>query len=167
MGKAALRPGARQHRRLGHRRSLSGRGHRLYGPQIEGGKLLDAALASIARQANTEGEGRALLVFNPAPWVRTDLVTLEARTLDRSQPFKIVDASGRPVPYQIIKDDGTDKAIFFAEGRSRPWDSSSIAWCQAPSRPEFSTDLVVSGLKLANSSVEIEIDREHRETSSR
>ena len=45
----------------------------------EGGKLLDSALASIAHQANTEGEGRAILIFNPSPWERTDLVSLDSR----------------------------------------------------------------------------------------
>ena len=125
--------------------------------RIEGGKLLEAALGTLARQANTEGEGRALLVFNPAPWVRTDLVTLEARTLDRSQPFRIVDASGRPVPYQMIQDGGAENAIFFAE------DVPGLGFKQyrlvsSPEQPEFSTDLVVSGLKLANSAVEVEID---------
>ena len=29
--------------------------------------------------------------------------------------FKIVDPAGRLVPYQIIKEDGADKTIFFAE----------------------------------------------------
>jgi alpha-mannosidase len=123
----------------------------------EGGKLLDSALASIARQANTEGEGQAILIFNPSPWERTDLVSLKSRDLPSSGLFKIIDIAGRLVPYQIIKEDGTDKAIFFAE------EVPGLGFKQyrllpSQNRPEFSTDLVVSGFKLANSSVEIAVD---------
>jgi alpha-mannosidase len=125
--------------------------------KLEGGKLLEAALASIARRANTEGEGRAILIFNPSPWLRTDLVSLDSHDLPSAGSFKIVDPAGRLVPYQMIKADGADKTIFFAE------EVPGLGFKQyrlVPSqiKPDFSTDLVVSGLKLGNSSVEIEID---------
>jgi alpha-mannosidase len=125
--------------------------------KLEGGRLLEAALAPIARQANTEGEGRAMLVFNPSPWPRTDLVSLKSSDLPSSGLFRIIDIAGRSVPYQIINEDGTDKAIFFAE------EVPGLGFKQyrliaSQNKPEFSTDLVVSGLKLANSAVDIEID---------
>ncbi len=121
--------------------------------KIEGGKLLDAALASIAHRANTEGEGRALLVFNPSTWARTDLVTLLALPAS----FKIVDPAGRPVPYQIINEDSADKAIFFAE-EVPGLGFKEYRLVPSPNKPEFQTDLVVSGLKLANSEIEIEVN---------
>ena len=133
--------------------------------KVEGGELLGAALASIAHQANTEGEGQAILVFNPSPWVRTDLVSLDLNESRGPQSrgsalpglFKIVDLAGRSVPYQIIKDDGTEKAIFFAdEVPGLGFKQYRLIATQA--KPDFSTDLTVSGLKLANSSIEIEID---------
>ena len=125
--------------------------------QREGGKLLEAALASIARQADTQGEGRALLVFNPSPWVRTDLVALDSSRLDASKPFRIVDAAGRAVPYQVIQDDGTEKAIFFAEAVPG-LGFKTYRLVQGASHSEFPTDLEVSGLRLANSAVEVELD---------
>ena len=123
----------------------------------DGGKLLDSALTSIARQANTEGEGQAMLVFNPAPWERTDLVSLKSSDLPGSGSFKIVDIAGNSVPYQIIKEDGTDKAIFLGEGVPG-LGFKQFRLVPSPGRPDFSTDLAVSGLKLANSSLEIVID---------
>ena len=125
--------------------------------KLEGGKLLDSALASIARGANTEGEGQAILIFNPSPWERTDLVSLNSRDLAGSNSFRIIDIAGRSVPYQIIKEDGTEKAIFFA-GEVPGLGFKQYRLVPSQNRPEFSTDLVVSGLRLANSSVEIEID---------
>jgi alpha-mannosidase len=127
--------------------------------KLEGGKLLDSALALIARRANTEGEGRAILIFNSTPWERTDLVSLKSRDLPGSGSFKIIDIAGRSVPYQIIKEDGADKAIFFAEGVPG-LGFKQYRLLPSQNRPEFSTDLVVSGLTLANSSVEIAIDED-------
>jgi alpha-mannosidase len=125
--------------------------------KLEGGKLLDSALGSIARKANTEGEGRALLIFNPTPWERADLVSLNSKDLPGSRSFRIIDIAGRSVPYQIIKEEGADKAIFFAEGVPG-LGFKQYRLVPSQNRPEFSTDLAVSGLKLANSSLEIAID---------
>jgi alpha-mannosidase len=125
--------------------------------RLEGGKLLDSALASIANRANTEGEGQAILIFNPTPWERTDLVSVKSSDLPDSRPFKIIDIAGRSVLYQIIKEDGTDKTIFFAEGVPG-LGYKMYRWVPTQSRPEFSTDLTVAGFKLANSAVEVEID---------
>jgi alpha-mannosidase len=127
--------------------------------KLQGGRLLDSALASIAGRTNTQGEGRAILIFNPSPWERTDLVSLKSKDLPGSGSFRIIDNAGRSVPYQIIKEDGTDEAIFFAE------EVPGLGYKQFrlvpnQTRPDFSTDLVVSGLNLANSSVEIEIDED-------
>jgi alpha-mannosidase len=125
--------------------------------KLEGGKLLDAALASIARQANTEGQGRAMLVFNPTPWERTDLVSLDSKNLPRSGPFNIMDNAGRSVPYQIIHEGGADEAIFFA-GQVPGLGFKQYRMVPSPNKLQFPSDLEVSGLRISNASVEIEID---------
>ncbi|MCL5005492.1 MAG: glycosyl hydrolase-related protein, partial [Acidobacteria bacterium] len=121
------------------------------------GKVLNSALASIARHANTQGEGRAILVFNSSPWARTDLASLEAGDYPASGLFKIVDTAGRTVPHQIIQEDGASKALFFAENVPG-LGFKQYRLVPSQSRPEFATDLAVSGLKLANDRLEVEID---------
>ena len=49
-----------------------------------GGRILDSALTTIAKQVNTQGEGHAVLIFNPLPWERTGLVSLDAVLLRRA-----------------------------------------------------------------------------------
>jgi alpha-mannosidase len=125
--------------------------------KLAGGKLLDGALTTIARQVNTQGEGRAILVFNSLPWERTDLVSLDSGYLAGLRNFKIIDNTGRLVPYQIVGQAGAEKALFFAD-KVPGLGFRQYRLVASQKQPEFSTDLVVSGLKLANSVIEVEID---------
>jgi alpha-mannosidase len=51
------------------------------------------AVSHLGEQIDTTGPGRAVLVFNPSSWERTDVVTVE-----ETRPARIVDADGTPVP---------------------------------------------------------------------
>jgi alpha-mannosidase len=69
----------------------------------KGRELLDNSLMSIARRISFKKEYRqAVTVFNPLSWERTDPVVL---TLDvEGQPnthYKIIDAEGNEIPYQL------------------------------------------------------------------
>jgi alpha-mannosidase len=123
-----------------------------------GGKMLNSALSTIAKQVNTQGEGRAVLIFNSLPWERTGMVSLDAVILCRAQHFNIVDAAGHAVPYQLEGEGGTAKALFFAERSAGNGVQGVSRGGQPTSRPKFATDLVVSGLTLANSQIEVVID---------
>jgi len=122
-----------------------------------GGKVLNSALATIAKHVNTQGEGHAVLIFNPLPWERTGIVSLDAGYFTGLKHFKIVDAAGHDVPYQIEDEAGTAKALFFAE-KVPGMGYKEYRVVASEEQPEFSTDLVVSGLTLANSQVEVVID---------
>jgi alpha-mannosidase len=125
--------------------------------KIQGKKILDSSLATIGRQVDTQGKGRAILVFNSLPWERTDLVSLDSSNFAGLKYFKIIDNTGRLVPYQIIKEGGVEKALFFAD-RVPGLGYRQFRVVGSDSRPDFETDLKVSGFKLANSQVEVDID---------
>ncbi|HEX6681764.1 MAG TPA: glycoside hydrolase family 38 C-terminal domain-containing protein [Candidatus Limnocylindrales bacterium] len=55
-----------------------------------------AAIAHLGERIDTTGPGRALVVFNPSSWDRTDVVTVES-----AQPGRIVDAGGAAVPSAV------------------------------------------------------------------
>jgi len=123
----------------------------------DGGQLLNSALTTIAKRINTQGEGRAVLIFNSLPWERTDLVSLDAGYFAGLNHFKILNAAGQTVPYQLEDAAGTDKALFLAEKvPGMGYKEYRIVASEEP--PKFSTDLVVSGLTLANNQVEVVID---------
>ncbi|HXW14781.1 MAG TPA: glycoside hydrolase family 38 C-terminal domain-containing protein [Terriglobia bacterium] len=123
----------------------------------DGGKILNSALSTISKQVNTQGEGRAVLIFNPLPWERTGLVTLDSTYFTGLDHFKISDAAGNAVPYQIEADAGTAKALFFA-GKVPGMGYKEYRVAASAEQPPFPTDLTVSGLTLANSQVEVAID---------
>lgn len=129
-----------------------------YGDIRDGGnRILNSALATIARRVNTRGEGRALLVFNSLPWERTDLVKLNRSYLSGFDHFKIVDAAGRPVTYQVENDSG---AAMFIAANVPGLGYKEYRVVASSERPDFPTDLKVAGLTLSNSQLEVVIDPE-------
>ncbi len=122
-----------------------------------GGNVLNTALSTIAQHVNTQGEGRAVLVFNSLPWGRTGLVSLDAGYFAGLQHFKIVDAGGHAVPYQVVEEPGATKCLLFAE-KVPGMGYKEYRIVASEEAPKFSTDLVVSGLTLANSQIEVVID---------
>ncbi|MGO8787222.1 MAG: alpha-mannosidase [Terriglobia bacterium] len=123
----------------------------------DGGKLLDSALTTVAKRVNTQGDGRAVLIFNSLPWERTGLASLDAGYFAGLKHFKILDAAGKAVPYQVEEEAGNTKALFFAE-KVPGMGYKEYRVVAAEEQPKFTTDLEVSGLTLANDQVEVVID---------
>ena len=71
-------------------------------------EAMDHAVEKIALNMATEGPGRPVLLFNPLPWQRTDVVIADFLLPDFSTPFKLLDSEERPLPVQII--DQVDQA---------------------------------------------------------
>ena len=122
-----------------------------------GGSILNSALTTIGKQVNTQGAGHAVLIFNPLPWERTGLVSLDQTYFAGLKHFAISDAAGHSVPYQIETDKGTAKALFFADAVPG-MGYKEYRLTASAEEPKFATDLTVSGFTLANSQVEAEID---------
>jgi len=67
------------------------------------GGALERALTVLARRASTRGEGDAVIVFNPLPWRRTDIVQV---TLDYDkvpEHLTVQDAVGAPWAAQVVE----------------------------------------------------------------
>ena len=69
---------------------------------------LDRSLDEIARNMDTEGQGKAVLLFNALPWDRKDVIVTNFLLPDFSTPFQLLDSEGHPVPVQIVEQ--TDQA---------------------------------------------------------
>ncbi|MFB3788934.1 MAG: alpha-mannosidase [bacterium] len=65
---------------------------------------LEARFRGIASLIDTQGEGTALVVFNPLSWERTDIVRAEVGFSDGGvRDLQLLDPLGQPVPVQIMK----------------------------------------------------------------
>jgi alpha-mannosidase len=125
--------------------------------KADGGKILNSALTTIGKQVNTQGAGRAVLVFNSLPWERSGLVSLDSSYFAGLKHFAISDTTGHPVTYQIEAEAGTAKALFFAE-KVPGLGYKEYRVTASAEEPKFTTDLTVAGLTLTNSQVEVVID---------
>jgi alpha-mannosidase len=83
-----------------------------------GKEVLDEAVGDLAAQVKTTGPGLALIVFNPLSWNRTDVVEAEVEFPELTREFRVTDAQGQPIPYQLVgRDDRVRRAklLFVAE----------------------------------------------------
>jgi len=59
-----------------------------------GREHLSGSLAAIASQVNTQGEGAAVVVFNPLSWTRTDLVEADVQLSAAAPNVRVVESTG-------------------------------------------------------------------------
>jgi len=79
-----------------------------------GSHELASALQSIARQVNTTKfkKGRAIVVFNPLSWTRTDVARVALERGDRNT-YAIFDGEGKELPSQDVWTDRYTREILF------------------------------------------------------
>jgi len=117
--------------------------------KLEGGRLLDRAVKTIASRVDTSKLGRSLIVFNSLPWSRDGVVEVEG--LD---DVMLVDSEGSPVPVQ--HDAETGKLIFIARGvPGLGYKAYSI---REAGGEDAETDLRAEGLTLENSFLKVVVD---------
>ncbi|HMD31953.1 MAG TPA: glycoside hydrolase family 38 C-terminal domain-containing protein, partial [Candidatus Acidoferrales bacterium] len=78
-----------------------------------GQEHLEHALEVIAAQVDTQGNGAAVLVFNPLAWKRTDVVMADVQLAAPAAEVEVRDAAGRAVIAQKIFSQGTRVRVRF------------------------------------------------------
>jgi alpha-mannosidase len=83
-----------------------------------GAHLLNTALDQLSSTINTSPlkKGKAVMVFNPLAWERTDLVTLALPDGDTAD-YAVFDANGREIPSQKHASDKYKQVILFVADR--------------------------------------------------
>jgi alpha-mannosidase len=82
-----------------------------------GDEILGSRLDEVAARIDTEGPGVPLVVFNLLSWERSDVAEAEIGFGEPNvKSFALLDASGKPVPYQISHSEQSDDGdIHFAK----------------------------------------------------
>ncbi len=74
------------------------------------GAALNGALDHLASRIDTTGDGRAITVFNPLSWTRTDVVRVGIDVpADGAAGIELRDGSGAIVPFVVDATDGRDR----------------------------------------------------------
>jgi len=129
------------------------------------GKLLDAALKIISGKLDTNGDGQAIVVFNPHPWVRSDIVEIDYEKIRGNSFVKITGPDGELIPCQVIENGISKKVIFPAE--NIPGLGAKVFHLTyTPEKPEFPSALKIEGYCLSNRFIQVEIDKQTGNISS-
>lgn len=85
--------------------------------------ILKKSLEFIVGNIDTQGQGTPIVVFNPLPWIRTDVAEVEVQIVNpKIKEISLVDHNGKPIPFQVIQEEKYPdedlkslKIIFIAE----------------------------------------------------
>jgi len=107
-------------------------------------ELLEIALGSSVIGLSSNNIGASIIVSNPVPWVRSEVVriALDKLTFD-GEYFEVVTPSGDSIPYQIVSDatDSTSVEIVFLAEDMPSLGQRVYAVRQASSPPDFESEL--------------------------
>ena len=122
-----------------------------------GDGLLQRALKTISSRVDTSGSGdRAVIVFNPAAWRRSDVARVGIDP-EQADEVLLLDGEGRVVPHQIVEEDEGNMLIFLAEDvpalgyRIYRVESGTV-------KREAETDLKADGVTIENEFYKVTVD---------
>ena len=76
-------------------------------------EVLKHSAERLARQMNTQGQGRSLVVYNPVAFDREDVVTAEMTFATAPTGIQVYDGKGRPLQTQVIDRQGNKLTFIF------------------------------------------------------
>ena len=127
-----------------------------------GRRALDFSLEAIANGIDTRGEGLPLVVFNPLFWERTEPVLCDLPVSSGNRAFRILDASGSEVPFQVVVPAGAAgraqrRIVFIAEGVPS-FGYKTFRIVPAETMPEFASSVSSGPASLENEFFRIGLD---------
>ena len=119
-------------------------------------EVLKNSVSAIAHGLNTQGEGRAIVVYNPVAIEREDVVTAKLTYKKVPDNVKVVDKNGNTVPSQITSIKGNKVTILFLAKLTSS--GLSVFDVRESNEKVASSTLEVTPQTLENSYFKIKID---------
>lgn len=135
---------------------------RRYNQAIEQAEeVLERAVRLVASRIRSESDISSFVVFNPLPWIRSDIVQIPIDTSQTESPFfEIQDPEGKSVPFQLIGDyeEGglAEIAIIAGEVPSLGYRVYSVVPSEKP--PEFESSIRTGKTWVETSHFALEFD---------
>jgi len=112
--------------------------------------IISKSLKLIASKVDTSGKGKAILIFNPLSWSRTDMVQVSLD--DLGGEVEIYDEHGRIVPSQLLEKER--KIIFIAE------DVPPVGYKEYRAKPKSLESKLPTSLSAEENEKEIKLENE-------
>jgi alpha-mannosidase len=119
----------------------------------KGDKALTSALNYIGNQISSDSA--AVAVFNMQPWERTDVVDAEFKTAPDAS-FKIVDANGNSVPFQVLSQDEGQARVLIEAYDVPPMGYTVYRLVEG--QPDGSTPFIVHDESIENDFFQVRFD---------
>lgn len=118
----------------------------------KGKEILNNAIDSISKNIDTQGEGRALIIYNPLSFEREDILEIE---IENPENLKILDENKREVSYQRL-----DKnRIFFKTNKIPPLGYAVYRIIEKKNSLKEKEKIFVSETEMENKFYRIKIDK--------
>ncbi len=124
--------------------------------------IVERSVEAIAKNTDTRGDGKSILVFNTQSWTRDGIVELDIGGLVEVEEHLILDHEGQPAPSQVVSDGGGRRLIFVAEGVPPMGFKEYRITSKGRKQPVLagvSVREVQEKIVLENESLSVEIDR--------
>jgi alpha-mannosidase len=122
-------------------------------------EISSKALSTLASEVDTRVAGGVpVLIFNSLAWERSGLVHLNVQMPGASAGISVLDAQGKPLPFEILsKDEKAHTFHLLVAVKSIPALGYAVLHVTPNARP-FASDLKVHGLTLENSALRVSVD---------
>ena len=118
-----------------------------------------ASLGEIAAHVNMQGEGSAVMLFNPLSWQRTEVAEVEAQLPTATREIEVVDSSGKPAESQLLSlDVATHRARFLLLSNTPSLGYQTYFVRAATHAPAVHSLLKASADTLENDFLRVKID---------
>ncbi len=127
--------------------------------QRVGRGILDGSLGDIAANIDLKGAGVPLVVFNSLSWQREELVEAQVHLPEPAGFVEVLDASGKPVPSQLLSADRSTRTVrVLLKVSVPPMGYAAYYIVPRPKSSATSAVLKASGDTLENEFVRVKID---------
>ncbi|MHA1909381.1 MAG: glycoside hydrolase family 38 N-terminal domain-containing protein, partial [Candidatus Thorarchaeota archaeon] len=123
--------------------------------------LLEEAISTTIIGLSSMNEGVSIIVSNPVPWVRSDVVRIQLNKLILGDGFfEIITPSGESVPYQILEEESesTNVDVVFYSEDMPSLGQRVYSVRKVDSKPEFNTGLKSGRTWIESSDFVLEFD---------
>ncbi len=119
-------------------------------------EVLKNAVGNITSGLNTQADGRAIVVYNPVPHSREDVVTATLEFAKRPEGVKVTDKDGNTLPTQILSSDGNKMTIIFLA--KLPPAGLAVFDLQETKDQQPASELMVTDRTLENKFLKVTLD---------
>jgi alpha-mannosidase len=121
--------------------------------------ILRDSIHEISAHINTQQSGTPVLVYNSLSWDRNDVIEVETQLPEPAAAIDVVDATNKPVPFQLLANDpGTHRVRFLLEASAPALGYATYFVRPASTRAAATSSLKATSTTLENEYLQLKVD---------